>query len=132
MQVDRVCYTVVSDTTLNYLCNHAKFSCIPFGCKGFHFFYLGSPTNSFFITRSVRIPSMLSFLIRHFYCIIFSYICIYVSFNHVWTTVQTLIYTSRQRIKANISSMRKVKHFWGQTSTCYCYCFYRPMQSKGS
>ena len=27
-----------------HLSNHTKFSCIPFGCKGWHFFYLGSPT----------------------------------------------------------------------------------------
>ena len=45
MQVDPVCYTVVSVTPLNYLCNHTKSSCILFGCKGDHFFYLGSPTN---------------------------------------------------------------------------------------
>ena len=37
VQVHRVCYTVVSDTALNYLCNHTRSSCIPFGCKGEQF-----------------------------------------------------------------------------------------------
>ena len=49
MQVDQVCYTVVSDTPQNYLCNHIKSSCIPFGCKGWHFFYLGSPTTTLYL-----------------------------------------------------------------------------------
>ena len=47
VQVDPVCYTVVSDTPYNYLFNNTKSNCIPLGCMGKHFFNLGSPTNMF-------------------------------------------------------------------------------------
>ena len=40
----------------------------------------------------VRIPSMLSFLFLHFYCIIFSH----VSFKHYWKTVLTFIQSVHQ------------------------------------
>ena len=50
---NRVCYTMVSDSFFNYLCNHTKSSCISFRCKGKHFSYLGSRTISVF-THSLQ------------------------------------------------------------------------------
>ena len=46
----------------------------------------------FFHYAPVRIPSMLSFLFLHFYCIIFSH----VSFKHYWKTVLTFIQSVHQ------------------------------------